>query len=70
MVNTIRYGHQLMGDGIPILFFAIGSPLFLLYNINQNINQKYKLIFNILLCLFFPVNTFLSLFEVLGWMGI
>ena len=66
MINImIQYGNS-EGMGILILFFAIGTPLFLFYHINQN----YKLIFLIILCILFPVNVSLSLFEIWGLMGI
>jgi len=50
----------------PILLFAIGSFLFLFYYINQN----YKLIIIIPLCILFPINILISLIDMWGLMGI
>jgi amino acid transporter len=55
---------QSPGMIIQTLLFAIGSPLFLSYYINQNC----KLIFMILLCLFFPINILVSCLDIWGLM--
>jgi hypothetical protein len=65
MAMFILHNMPLDGMEIPILLFAIGPPLFLFYYINQ----KCKLIFVILLCLFFPINAFLSLIKIWGLIG-
>jgi hypothetical protein len=44
------------GMEIPALILAIGSPLYLFYNINQKIN----IIIKIILCLIFPINSLIS----------
>ena len=65
MIITIL-NNQSFGMEFPILLFTIGSLSFLFYYINQN----YKTIILIILCILFPINIFISLLDFLGMMGI
>jgi hypothetical protein len=50
-----------IGFVFPLALFALGSPLLLFYYLNQ----KYKLIMSIILCVLFPFNILICYFIVL-----
>jgi hypothetical protein len=68
VIIAFVFSVSMGGMTIPMLIFAIGSPLLLFYYLNQNYNIILFILL-IILCFILPVNIFISWIEVMGLIG-